>query len=63
MRQKNRSEAQRRHDLHLHKSHHDPLAYYKTSLEDLSKIVEQHNERTRRAELDAMHNKTMPWPA
>ena len=57
MRQKRRSEAQRRHDLSLHASYRDPLAYYKTSLEDLTKTMKQRNERTRRAELDAMHSK------
>ena len=56
-RRRDRSEPQRRHDLLLHKSHHDPLTYYKTSLEDLSKTVAHYREATRIAETDARQGK------
>ena len=41
-RKKDRFEQQQRHDLLLHKSRYDPLAYYETCLEDLSKTIEQY---------------------
>jgi len=54
---KDRSEPQRRHDLLFHKSHHDPLTYYKTRLEDLSKTVEQYRRTVHVTEVDARHSK------
>ena len=56
-RKKHRSDAQRRHDAHLHLSRHDPLAYAVTSLEDMSQTVQECRERMRRAEADAKSSK------
>ena len=52
-RRKPRSEAQRRHDSHLHQSRHDPDAYTVASLEDMSKTVQEYRERAHKAEVDA----------
>ena len=54
---KRRSEAQRRHDTHLHKSRHDPLAYAVISLEDMSQTVLEYQKRARRAEADTERSK------
>jgi len=56
-RKKYRSEPQHHHGLLFHKSRHDPLAYYKTCLEDLSETVEKYREMVRVAEVDARHSK------
>ena len=56
-RKKGRSELQRRHDLLLHKSRHDPNAYYTGSLEDMAKTVEQHRETVRVVKADAERGK------
>ena len=54
---KRRSEAQRRHDTHLHKSRRDPLAYTVISLEDMSQTVLEYQKRARKAEADAERTK------
>ena len=56
-RRKPRSEAQLRHDEHLHQSRHDPDAYATTSLEDMSKTVREYHGRARKAEADAENSK------
>ena len=56
-RKKGRSELQRRHDVLLHKSRHNPNAYYTGSLEDMAKTVEQYRETARVAEADAERGK------
>jgi hypothetical protein len=54
---KRRSEAQARHSALLHKSHCDPVAYYATSLGEVTNTVEIQRERARIAEVDAKNNK------
>ena len=56
-RRKQRSEAQRRHDAHLHKSRCDPHAYTVATLEDMSQTVQEYRKRTREAEADAESSK------
>jgi len=56
-RRRPRSEAQRRHDSHLHQSIHDPHAYTLASLEDMSQTVHECRERARKAEVDAENSK------
>jgi len=52
------AEPQHRHNLLFHKSRHDPLAYYKTCLEDSSETIERYREMVCVAEVDARHSKT-----
>ena len=52
-RRRPRSEAQRRHDRHLHQSRRDPHAYTLVSLEDMSQTVQEYRERACKAEADA----------
>ena len=54
---KHRSEPQRRHDVLLHKSRYDPVAYNVASLEDIPKTVGEYRERARVAEADAEGSK------
>ena len=54
---KRRSEAQRRHDTLLHKSHWDPVAYQAATLEDMSETIKEQRERACVAEADAERNK------
>ena len=52
-----RSELQHHHDLLLHKSRRDPLAYYKASLEDMAETVKGHRETALAAEEGERHCK------
>lgn len=52
-----RTEAQRRHDVHLHEAHHNPIGYYVDTVQDMTKTVNQHRERARGAEADAKRSK------
>jgi hypothetical protein len=54
---KDHSELQRHHDLPLHKSRRNPLAYYQTSLEDISETARGYWEMARVAEADATHSR------
>jgi hypothetical protein len=56
-RKKDRSELQHHHDLLLHKSRRDPLAYYQTSLGDVSETAKKYREMARAAEADATHSR------
>ena len=50
---KRRSEAQRRHDILLHRSRDDPAGYRAATLESITDTVKEQRQRARIAEADA----------
>jgi hypothetical protein len=58
-RKKCRTEAQRRHDVLLHQSRLDPLAYRVNTLEDMNEMVKQQRKRACAAEADAEYSKKL----